>query len=71
MSSPRVDAASVEISGKLWVTGGQSPTQILSSTEFYSFDKNAWTKGPELPIKVTKHSMAALDNNTVLICGGK
>ncbi len=52
------------------MTGGQNASGWSRSTEFYNEDTEEWTQGPELPVKLIKHSMAMLDNDTVLICGG-
>ena len=70
MEVSRVEAGSVLLSDIFWVTGGQSTEGYLDSTEFYSFVENRWIAGPKLPEKLTKHSMAKLDNKTVLITGG-
>lgn len=70
MNTARVDAASVEVNGTLWITGGQTGSAYLSSTEYYNQEENKWRKGPKLPERLIKHSMAVLDNDTVLITGG-
>ena len=45
MLEPRVNAASVYFDGTLWVTGGQSNTGILDTTEYYVFTEDRWIKG--------------------------
>ena len=71
LTSARVNAASVYLNGTLWVTGGQSNTDILDTTEYYIFSEDKWIEGPKLPMKLVKHSMAVINNtNDVLIAGG-
>ena len=71
MKTARIDAAAVVINNLMWVTGGNSPTNFLKSTEFYDFQTDTWTSGPDLPVELKKHSMSIIDNNTVIITGGE
>ena len=71
MKSARIDAASVVINNLMWVTGGNSPTKFLKSTEFYDFQTDTWTTGPDLPVELKKHSMSVIDDDTVIITGGE
>ena len=73
LKTERSDHASIELQGKLWVTGGKNrygETLSLSTTEFISTTGVALF-GPELPQKREKHCMVKLMDGKVMILGGK
>ena len=65
----RSSHASVELRGRLWVTGGKSGRERLSSTEFIS-TSGAVRPGPDLPQKRDDHCMVKLRDERVMILGG-
>jgi hypothetical protein len=65
-------AASVLIDEKrLWVTGGESNEGCIQSTEILISNQSEWMEGPALPECLIEHCMVKLDNDTILITGGK
>ena len=65
-------AASVLIDdNRLWVTGGESSTGCVATTEILVANDSKWIPGPDLPECLVEHCMVKLDNNTILITGGK
>ena len=71
LKTERSDHASIELLGKLWVTGGSNKYgETLSSTEFVS-TTGVVVRGPDLPQKTVKHCMAKLMDGKVMILGGR
>jgi len=59
--------------GRVLVTGGQSDTDYLKTTELYDPQKpatQAWTKGPDMFKSRWSHTATLLQNSEVLIAGG-
>ena len=70
LKHPRSRHASVELHGRLWVTGGKNEKDgRLFSTEFIS--RNGKVKpGPDLPHEMDDHCMVKLRDGRVMILGG-
>ena len=67
----REDAASVVLSNnKLWVTGGldQSDNE-LKTTEFVTKEGKT-SKGPDLPLALSRHAIVALNRGVFILIGG-
>jgi hypothetical protein len=68
MKSKRWAAASVELDGKLFVTGGHNG-QDLKSTEYISIEGDV-APGPDLPSPRDSHCMIKLPSGNVMVTGG-
>jgi len=70
MNSKRMQAASVEVDGRLLIMGGYDDnSNDLSSSEFINTDGTV-TTGPELPSTRYGHCIIKLPNRKVMIIGG-
>ena len=76
MASKRYNAASVIKSETfLWVSGGNSGSGTLSSSEYINMDSefinmDINTIGPELPIALESHTMIVITDDLTLVIGG-
>jgi len=66
----RDDAASAMLGQEWWVAGGNDGSRILSSTELRGPD-GKWKKYVKLPAPTAGHCMVTLDENRVLLAGGR
>ena len=70
MSTKRMRAASVALNGeRLWISGGFTGSNELSSSEFVNIDGQT-TPGPELPFSIQMHIMINIAYNNTLVIGG-
>ena len=70
MLQKRSCASSVVLNpSTLWVVGGDSDNEILSSTELITLEKPL-AKGTELPFKIKGHGMVMYTGNAIYIIGG-
>ena len=70
MMHPRRYMSSVVINETiLWITGGMSKSGPLKSTEIVSLNQPA-VSGPDLPFKVSHHSMVLVNPTTIYLIGG-
>ena len=70
MSVERVDAASIVLNDNtLWVTGGVGKDRLsLISTEYVKMSGSL--PGPDLPIALDGHAMAAINSTVSMVIGG-
>ena len=62
------------VNDKIYVTGGRSGLtgdDILNSMIIYDIKKKIWKVGPRLPIKMFGHTIVAVNQNILLVCGGR
>ena len=59
---------------KLWITGGEQDSKynsgILKSTEYIGANSDS-SPAPNLPFKLTMHSMVNINSTHTLIIGGR
>ena len=76
MDKPRIQAASIVIDGKLWITGGRVGEyfNFKSSSEFVDPKQpNTFLKGPDMPFEIKViwlHCLARLSSHQVMLIGG-
>ncbi len=76
LKQPRKFGASILVGKRLWLTGGlfSSKEQDISRmTEFLSYGKNDFNlpeTGPDLPLKMSSHCLAFINETTIILCGG-
>ena len=69
----REGGAAVQLEGnRFWVTGGKvsASGEVVSHTEFYSPTQDIFVAGPQLPLPMTRHSLAALNHTHIVMSGG-
>ena len=71
MIEKRCNAASVAIDqSTLWIVGGWNGRNHSSSTEFIKLGQPS-IKGPNLPFRISGHSMIQYDEKSIYIIGGR
>lgn len=69
LSIARIYAAAVNLSGTLFVIGGQQNRKIHTSVEFYVPSLNKWTSTAPMN-KARTSPQAGVANKTLFVCGG-
>ena len=63
------DFATVQLNGKLWLSGGKTPDVILSKSYFLMPNNFTWVEGPTLPTDLFEHTKVAVNDTSVVIFG--
>ena len=67
LKGPRANSAAVTMFDKLWITGGYDDYNYLNSTEILDVTVSpaSVVQGPELPMPMSSHCIAKLNDSTV------
>jgi hypothetical protein len=52
----------------VYILGGRNESAIFNSV--YTFNTNTWNTSTQMPVALFEHSVVALDDTTMLMCGG-
>jgi len=70
LPTPRGGLAAAVLKNKIYVFGGEQPSDTFKENEIYNVETNEWVKGPSLP--TSRHGLAAvtLGDQINVISGG-